>query len=119
MVLPEALIKYLRCRVGCVIFQTFFQIMLLISPVDLLYAPNSHTKFQSNPMMFNPSPSAVYVNICFQWEKCHILAVWPHSPNYVSINFFEFFIMFADHENIGKELKFTVLLYSDKDLLDF
>ena len=85
---------------GCVILRTFFQIMLLISPVDLLYAPNSLKKFQSNPMNFNPPPYTVYINTCFQWAKLLILAVWPHSPNYASVNFFEFLIMFADHENL-------------------
>ena len=55
----------------------------------------------------------------FNGQNGTFLAVRPHSPNYASINFFEFFIMFAGHENIGKELKFMVLLFSDKDLLDY
>ena len=107
---------FVKSTIGCVILRTFFQIMLLISPVDLLYAPNFHTKFQSNPIIFKPPPSTVYIYTCFQWAKRIILAVWPHRPNYASINFLKFLIMFADHENIGKELKFTVLLYSDQDL---
>ena len=74
---------------GCVVFRTFFQIMLLISPVDLLYAPNFHTKFQSNPIIFKPPPSTVYVYTCFQCAKRLILAVWPNRPNYASIHIFK------------------------------
>ena len=50
------------------------------------------------------------INICCQWEKLLILAIRPHSPNCSSINFFDILIIFADHENLGKETTFVALL---------
>ena len=54
--------------------------------------------------------TSTFNNMRFQWKKQLILPVWPHTLNYQAINFFEFIIVFADHENIGKEPKFMVLL---------
>ena len=50
------------------------------------------------------------INIRCQWEKELTLAVWPHSPKYPSINLLKIFTLFADHENMGKALKFMFLL---------
>ena len=56
------------------------------------------------------------INIRCQWEKELILAVWPHSPKYPSINFLNIFTLFADHENMGKTVKFMCLLCTVKKL---
>ena len=45
----------------------------------------------------------------FQWGKPIIWAIWAYSVTYASNNIFAVFIVFVDHENIGKELKSTVL----------
>ena len=51
--------------------------------------------------------------LCFEYfsmgKKGSFLAIWPYSPNYASNNIFDFFNVFVDHKNIGKEIKFTVL----------
>ncbi len=49
------------CTIGCFIFGTFFQVKLLIKPVDLPGDLSSHTKFQLNPLRFRPPPTAKFV----------------------------------------------------------
>ena len=62
---------------GCVVFRTFFQIMLLISPVDPLYAPSSHTKFQYNPIIFNPPLPPFMFTYVFNGLNG---SFWPFGP---------------------------------------
>ena len=50
-------------------------------------------------------------------EKWLILAIWPHKPNYASSNFLLFFIVFADHENIGKEAEICLNVHKLANLL--
>ena len=44
------------------------------------------------------------------------MAVWPHSPKKTSINLLKIFMLFADHKNMGKALKFMFLLCTVKKL---
>ena len=60
-------------------------------------------------LRLTPCKPIFMFQVFFNGQKRLILAVWPYSPNYTSNNIFVIFTVFVNHENIGKELKFTVL----------
>ena len=66
-------------------------------------------KFQKNRTVFRGGSSPFYVYMYFQWAKQLIFAIWAYSLIFASNNIFVVFIVFVDHENIGKELKSMVL----------
>ena len=44
-------------------FSTFFLIMLLIKPVNLLCILSTQAKFQQNPIIFDPPPTVIFFSI--------------------------------------------------------